>query len=115
MLPLPLLFCCAVACGSMRPTLISCSGCAKENPRRTNALTMVNCVVTPAMPSARTRTAIKQNDFSLKRMRKPTRISCRRVSRIIEMSWIGVGDDEGRFENEMRHEAETDSRNADGG
>src|SRR3977135_570697 len=94
MLPLPKLFCCAVACGSIRPTLTSCSGCGKENPRRTNALTMVNCVVTPAIPRARTSTANIQNDFSLKRMRRPTRTSWLKVSSIIKRNWIGVGDDE---------------------
>src|SRR2546421_5506713 len=111
MKPCPKLFCCGGACGSSRPTLMSCSGCGKENPRKTKALTMVNCVVTPAMPSARTRTASRQNDFSLKRMRRPMRISWLRVSRIILETCL-VLDGEGRFENEMRDEAEMDSENA---
>src|SRR4030081_3821521 len=112
MLPLPKLFCCGVPWGSIRPTLTSCSGWPKGNPRRTKALTMVNWVVTPAIPSARTNTARKQNDFSLKRMRKPTRTSWRKVSRIIMGSWVGVGDKEGRFEDEMREEGEMDSKKA---
>src|SRR5664279_2674105 len=95
----------------MSPTLTSCSGCGKENPRRTIALTTANCVIAPPMPRARTSTARRQNDFSLKRMRRPMRISWRKASRIITRSWVGVGDDEERFEDEMRDEAEMDSRN----
>jgi hypothetical protein len=44
----------------------------------------------------------------LKRMRKPTRTSWRKVSRIIMGSWVGVGDKEGRFEDEMRAEPKMD-------
>src|SRR6266404_6212991 len=90
MLPLPKLLFCNVPCGSINPTPISCSGCGNENPRSTNALTRVNCVVTPQMPSASTNTARKQNDFSLNRTRKPMRTSCRNDSIIDAVEGLKV-------------------------
>src|SRR5438270_1826921 len=83
MLPSPKLLFWGVASGSMNPTVINCSGWAKENPRRTVAFTTVNCVVTPQMPSASTVTARKQNDFSLNKTRRPIRTSCRNDSNIV--------------------------------
>src|SRR4029434_6292935 len=79
--------------GSIRPTLINCSGCGKENPRNTIALTMVNWVVAPPMPRARTSTARKQKVLSLNKTRSPTRTSWRKESKIItNLLWLVVHD-----------------------
>src|SRR5215467_13356035 len=83
----------SLALGSIRPTLINCSGCGKENPRNTIALTMVNWVVAPPIPRPRTSTARKQKILSLNKTRKPTRTSWRNESRIISFeSWLLVYD-----------------------
>src|SRR4029450_7240504 len=78
MSPPPKLLFLSLAFGSIKPTLDSCSGWGNEKPRKTIALTTVNCVVAPPMPRASTSTARKQNDFSLKRRRRPTRGSGRK-------------------------------------
>src|SRR6476646_5046333 len=91
MLPTPKLLFCSLAWGSINPTLINCSGWGKENPRNTKAFTTVNCVVTPQMPSARTRTASKQNDFSLIKTRNPIRISCKNDSNTTLLSFLWHG------------------------
>src|SRR6267378_3045546 len=82
-MPVPKLLFIGVPCGSISPTLINCSGCGNENPRNTIALTTVNCVVTPQMPSPSTSTARKQNDLSLNKTRRPTRTSCQNELNII--------------------------------
>src|ERR1043166_1977210 len=64
---------------------MSCSGCGKENPRKTMALTTVNCVVTAPMPSASTSTARKRKPLSINKTRSPTRTSCPNASSIITL------------------------------
>src|SRR5205814_3564514 len=83
MFPLPKLLFWSLAFGSIKPTLTSSSGCGNETPRSTIALTTANCVLAPPMPGARTRMARRQNDFSLKKIRRPSRRSWAKVSRII--------------------------------
>src|SRR5215475_8682766 len=93
MLLRPKLLFLSLAFGSIRPTLISCSGCGKENPRNTIALTMVNWVVAPPMPRPSTSTARKQKILSLNKTRSPTRTSWRKESRIImNFSCLFVND-----------------------
>ena len=50
--------------GSMKFALASRAAFGKEKPRSITPLTTLNIVVTPQMPSASTRTASAQNDFS---------------------------------------------------
>ncbi len=68
--------------GSMKFALASRAAFGKEKPRSITPLTTPNIVVTPQMPSASTRTASAQNDFSFTRTRSPIRRSRRKVSAI---------------------------------
>src|ERR1043166_1082014 len=70
---------------------MSCSGCGKENPRKTMALTTVNCVVAAPIPRASTSTARKRKPLSFNKTRNPTRTSCPNASSIITLPLAVAG------------------------
>src|SRR5262245_41339070 len=77
-----------------------------EKPRRIAPLTTLNIVVTPQMPSARTMIASAEKARSLRRTRRPIRISCRKVSesivRLRRTDWAGSSSRRLRNERELR-------------
>jgi hypothetical protein len=70
--------------GSTKFALARRSAFGNENPRSITPLTTPNMDVTPQMPRARTTMARMENERSLRRTRRPMRISWATVSDSME-------------------------------